>query len=50
MNNQRAEPLGPLVYRNVAFTIETFDRLKDFQRELEQAEGRTVTNSEALAN
>lgn len=37
-----------LVYRQVTFTVPAFDRLKSWQRHWEQAEGRRVTNSEAL--
>lgn len=37
-----------LVYRQITFTVQAFDRLKDWQRHWEQAEGRRVTNSEAL--
>jgi hypothetical protein len=39
---------GPLVHRGITFTVESFDRLKAFQRELEQQQRRTFTNSETL--
>jgi hypothetical protein len=38
----------PIIYRQVAFTLEAFDRLKDWQRRLERTEGRRFTNSELL--
>ncbi len=45
-------PMAPqrpaLVYRQAAFTVPAFDRLKDWQRHLERIEGRRVTNNEAL--
>lgn len=44
---ERGHAAGP-VFRHVAFTVEEFDRLKDFQRALMQAEGRQVSNSEAI--
>lgn len=44
---ERGHGAGP-VFRQVAFTVEEFDRLKDFQRALMQAEGRQVSNSEAI--
>lgn len=37
-----------LIFRQVSFTLPAFDRLKVYQRRLEQNAGRRVTNSEAL--
>lgn len=37
-----------LIYRQVSFKLAAFDRLKEYQRHLERAEGRPMTNSEAL--
>lgn len=37
-----------LVYRQVSFSLRCFERLKDWQRHLEQLEGRRMTNSEIL--
>ena len=37
-----------LVFRQVAFTLAAFDRLKDHQRYIERTEGRTLTNGEVL--
>lgn len=37
-----------LIHRQVSFSLEAFDLLKDFQRRLERAEGRRMCNSEAL--
>lgn len=51
-NKERASQelyMGTLVFRQVAFRVETFDRLKAIQRELEASEGRTVTNAETIA-
>jgi hypothetical protein len=41
--------IHPLVHRHITFTVESFDRLKAFQRELEQRERRALTNSEAIS-
>lgn len=38
----------PVVYRQVTFSIEAFDRLKNWQRHWERVEGRRVTNGVAL--
>lgn len=40
--------VSTLIYRQVSFTLPAFDRLKEYQRRIEHAEGRRVTNSEAL--
>ncbi len=37
-----------LVRRQVPFSVEAFDRFKDWQRLLERQEGRRVSNGEAL--
>ena len=37
-----------LVWRQVPFSVEAFDRFKDWQRLLERQEGRRVSNGEAL--
>lgn len=37
------------IYRNVSFECAAFDKLKEYQRKLEAAEGRTMTNGEALS-
>jgi hypothetical protein len=42
------EAPGTLVYRNVTFQVETFDKLKAWQRLLEEQTGRLLTNSEVL--
>lgn len=39
----------PFVYRHVSFERAAFDKLKEYQRKLQAAEGRTVTNGEALS-
>jgi hypothetical protein len=41
-------PRTPIIYRQVALTLEAFDRLKDWQRRLERIERRRFTNSELL--
>lgn len=41
-------PRTALIFRQVSFTLPAFDRLKDYQRQLERSKGRRVTNSEAL--
>ena len=38
----------PLIYRQISFDLETFERVKDEQRKMERQLGRTVTNAEAL--
>lgn len=40
---------GKLVYRHVSFEQAAFDRLKEYQRRLEEAEGRRITNGEVLS-
>lgn len=47
MNRIDARP-AVLIYRQVSFSLEAFDRLKDYLRQLERQEGRRFTNSEAL--
>jgi hypothetical protein len=37
-----------LIYRQVSFSLEAFDRLKAWQRRLELAGGRPLTNGEVL--
>lgn len=37
-----------LIYRQVSFSLEAFDRLKAWQRRLELAGGRPMTNGEVL--
>lgn len=37
------------VFRSVAFKVSAFDYLKNYQRHLEAAEGRQMTNNEVLA-
>lgn len=37
-----------LIYRQVSFSLPAFDRLKDYQRHFEFAEGRKLTNGEVL--
>lgn len=37
-----------LIYRQVSFSLEAFNRLKTWQRRLELAEGRPLTNGEVL--
>jgi hypothetical protein len=41
-------PTSALIYRQVSFSLQAFDRLKDFQRHLERTEGQRLTNSQAL--
>ena len=43
----RAAP-GVLVWRQVPFSVEAFDLLKDWQRYWERSEARRVSNGEAL--
>ena len=40
---------APYIYRHVSFEFEAFNKLKEYQRKLEIAEGRTMTNGEALS-
>ena len=42
-------PASGLIHRSVSFTLDAFDRFKQYQRHLERTEGRRVTNSEALS-
>jgi hypothetical protein len=42
------EPKSPRVYRHVAFDLETFDHLKEWQRVLEATSNQKLTNSEVL--
>jgi hypothetical protein len=44
-----ATPWPLVVPRHVVFTVPAFDKLKAWQRAFERAEGRQVTNSEALS-
>lgn len=37
-----------LIYRQVSFSLETFDRLKDWQRHWERTEGCHLDNSRAV--
>jgi hypothetical protein len=37
-----------VIYRQVSFSLEAFDRLKDWQRYLEEREGRRFTNGMVL--
>jgi len=37
-----------VVYREVAFGLAAFDRMKHWQRHLERTEGRRLTNGEVL--
>lgn len=39
----------PLVFRQVALRVDTFEKLKAIQRELEASSGRTLTNAEVIA-
>ncbi len=39
---------APVIYRQVSFSLEAFDRLKDWQRYLEEREGRRFTNGMVL--
>jgi len=39
----------PLVFRQVALRVDTFDKLKAIQRELEAGSGRTLTNAEVIS-
>lgn len=41
-------PPPVLVYRQVSLSLEAFDRLKLWQRRLELARGRPLTNGEVL--
>jgi hypothetical protein len=43
-----AAPRPVLVYRQVSFSLEAFDRLKSWQRRLERVRGRPLTNGEVL--
>ena len=45
---QRDTGACQVVYRQVTFSIEAFDRLKDWQRHWQSLEGRRVTNGVAL--
>ena len=36
------------VFRSIAFPVETFDYLKDFQREYERQHRQRLTNNQAL--
>ncbi len=38
----------PVIYRQVSFSLAAFDHLKDWQRHIERAEGRRLTNGEVL--
>ena len=40
---------GTLVFRQVAFTVASFDYLKDFQRSCERARGVRLNNNQTLA-
>lgn len=48
MHTPDGAPRAALIFRQVSFTAPAFDRLKNYQRQLERSEGRRVTNSEAL--
>lgn len=37
------------MFRQVALRVETFDKLKAIQRELEARDGRVLTNAEVIA-
>lgn len=39
----------PLVFRQVALRLSTFEKLKAIQRELEGSSGRTLTNAEVIS-
>lgn len=39
----------PLVFRQVALRLATFEKLKAIQRELEGGSGRTLTNAEVIS-
>ena len=43
-----AREVPPLIFRQVAFTLPAFDRLKDYQRHFACTEGRRLTNGEVL--
>ena len=45
----RGAERAPFVYRHVSFECAAFDKLKEYQRKLEAAEGRPMTNGEALS-
>lgn len=45
----RQRGAGQLVFRQVALRVETFDKLKAIQRELEARDGRVLTNAEVIA-
>lgn len=48
MHTPEGAPRTALIFRQVSFTVPAFDRLKNYQRQLERSEGRRMTNSEAL--
>lgn len=48
MHTPDGAPRTALIFRQVSFTVPAFDRLKNYQRQLERSEGRRMTNSEAL--
>lgn len=39
----------PLVFRQVAFPVSSFNYLKDFQRDIEQKTGQRLNNNQVLA-
>jgi hypothetical protein len=43
-----AMPHDPIIHRQVTFTLDAFDRLKEWQRHFERAERRRLTNGEVL--
>lgn len=45
----RERGTGQLVFRQVALRVETFDKLKAIQRELEASSRRHLTNAEVIA-
>lgn len=38
----------PLIFRQVAFSLSSFDYLKDYQREYERLHGKHLTNNQVL--
>lgn len=43
-----SEPSKKAVFRSIAFPVEAFDHLKEFQRNHEQQQGVRLNNNEAL--
>ncbi|RZI82091.1 MAG: hypothetical protein EOP38_17125 [Rubrivivax sp.] len=50
LKNEPSPPRAAhLVFRQVALRVDTFDKLKAIQRELEGGSGKALTNAEVIA-